>query len=73
MAPELFGGVKDEVTVPVTVESDVWAFGCLCLEASTGSSLFSPIKMFTLFIYFLDYDWLFSLGRRQKRHESCQR
>ena len=28
MAPELLAGPMK----PVTVESDVWAFGCLCLE-----------------------------------------
>lgn len=30
MAPELFGDVNNEVTTA----SDVWAFGCLCMEAS---------------------------------------
>jgi serine/threonine protein kinase len=32
MAPELFGGVESQVVVLVTVASDVWAFGCLCVE-----------------------------------------
>lgn len=32
MAPELFGGVETQVLVLVSKASDVWAFGCLCLE-----------------------------------------
>jgi serine/threonine protein kinase len=32
MAPELFGGVDNQVLVLITTASDVWAFGCLCLE-----------------------------------------
>lgn len=37
MAPQLFGGIENEVMVPVTVESDVWAFGCLCIEVSLSN------------------------------------
>ncbi|CAE6479105.1 unnamed protein product [Rhizoctonia solani] len=36
MAPELFGGVDSYVLVLVTPASDVWAFGCLCLEILLG-------------------------------------
>jgi serine/threonine protein kinase len=32
MAPELLQGVVSKVVVLVTVASDVWAFGCLCVE-----------------------------------------
>lgn len=32
MAPELFGGIETQIQVLVTTASDVWAFGCLCLE-----------------------------------------
>ncbi|CAE6483198.1 unnamed protein product [Rhizoctonia solani] len=36
MAPELFGGIDNHVLVLVTTASDVWAFGCLCLEILLG-------------------------------------
>ncbi|KAL5638034.1 hypothetical protein ACGC1H_002339 [Rhizoctonia solani] len=36
MAPELFGGIDSSVLVLVTPASDVWAFGCLCLEILSG-------------------------------------
>ncbi|CAE6434739.1 unnamed protein product [Rhizoctonia solani] len=36
MAPELFGGIDSYVLVLVTPASDVWAFGCLCLEILLG-------------------------------------
>ncbi|ELU36174.1 protein tyrosine kinase domain-containing protein [Rhizoctonia solani AG-1 IA] len=36
MAPELFGGIDSQVLVPVTTASDVWAFGCLCIEILLG-------------------------------------
>ncbi|QRW20399.1 Tyrosine kinase domain-containing protein [Rhizoctonia solani] len=36
MAPELFGGIDIQVLVPVTTASDVWAFGCLCIEILLG-------------------------------------
>ncbi|CAE6351415.1 unnamed protein product [Rhizoctonia solani] len=36
MAPELFGGVDNHVLVLITTASDVWAFGCLCLEIILG-------------------------------------
>ncbi|CEL60426.1 hypothetical protein RSOLAG1IB_09632 [Rhizoctonia solani AG-1 IB] len=36
MAPELFGGVGNHVLVLITAASDVWAFGCLCLEILLG-------------------------------------
>ncbi|CAE6456523.1 hypothetical protein BN14_08893 [Rhizoctonia solani AG-1 IB] len=37
MAPELFGGVDNQVLVLITTASDVWAFGCLCLEILLGA------------------------------------
>ncbi|KAJ1303538.1 hypothetical protein OPQ81_011722 [Rhizoctonia solani] len=37
MAPELFGGIDNHVLVLVTTASDVWAFGCLCLEILFGT------------------------------------
>ncbi|KAL5638037.1 hypothetical protein ACGC1H_002340 [Rhizoctonia solani] len=36
MAPELFGGIDSYVLVLVTPASDVWAFGCLCIEILSG-------------------------------------
>ncbi|KAH7336760.1 kinase-like domain-containing protein [Rhizoctonia solani] len=36
MAPELFGGINQQVIVLVTTASDVWAFGCLCIEILLG-------------------------------------
>ncbi|KAG9122556.1 hypothetical protein FRC07_001014 [Ceratobasidium sp. 392] len=44
MSPELFGGVEDQIQVLVTQESDVWAFGCLCLEILTGSLPWASIR-----------------------------
>lgn len=44
MAPELFGGVEDQIQVLVTAASDVWAFGCLCVEILTGMRPWASIK-----------------------------
>ncbi|KAF8603911.1 kinase-like protein [Ceratobasidium sp. AG-I] len=44
MAPQLLGGAEDETMVPVTVESDVWAFGCLCIEILTRCVPWGNIK-----------------------------
>jgi serine/threonine protein kinase len=33
MAPELIPWENDDLPIP-TPESDVWSYGCLCLEAS---------------------------------------
>lgn len=71
MAPELFGGIDNEIKVLVTVKSDVWAFGCLCLEASINSLLFSLIIILTRFQYPLDLDRTYSLGPIQNQHEGC--
>ncbi|KAG9085818.1 hypothetical protein FRC06_003437, partial [Ceratobasidium sp. 370] len=44
MSPELFGGVEDQIQVLVTVASDVWAFGCLCLEILTDLLPWASIR-----------------------------
>ncbi|KAG8704224.1 hypothetical protein FRC09_003686 [Ceratobasidium sp. 395] len=44
MSPELFGGVEDQIQVFVTTASDVWAFGCLCLEILTDLLPWASIK-----------------------------
>ncbi|KAF8606706.1 kinase-like protein [Ceratobasidium sp. AG-I] len=44
MAPELFGGIDNEIKVLVTVKSDVWAFGCLCLEILTERTPWDQFK-----------------------------
>ncbi|KAG8738680.1 hypothetical protein FRC10_006597 [Ceratobasidium sp. 414] len=44
MSPELFGGVEDQIQVLVTAASDVWAFGCLCLEILTNLLPWASIR-----------------------------
>ncbi|QRW06865.1 Tyrosine kinase catalytic domain protein [Ceratobasidium sp. AG-Ba] len=48
MAPELFGGVEDQIQVLATTASDVWAFGCLCIEIFAGQLPWAAIKHDTL-------------------------
>ncbi|KAF8606703.1 kinase-like protein [Ceratobasidium sp. AG-I] len=70
MAPKLFGGIENEITVLVTVKSDVWAFGCLCLEASVKDLLFSLITVFTRLQPLLDSNRAYSLGSIQQQHKN---
>ncbi|CAE6532055.1 unnamed protein product [Rhizoctonia solani] len=37
MAPELFGGIDSNLIILVSTASDVWAFGCLCVEILLGT------------------------------------
>ncbi|KAG8711980.1 hypothetical protein FRC09_020317 [Ceratobasidium sp. 395] len=46
MSPELFGDVEDQIQVFVTTASDVWAFGCLCLEVWVWHLTTSSIAQF---------------------------